>query len=36
MRDWILPMVPVMAIAYFVAYPDQFGVFVSWIENYVH
>lgn len=36
MRDWILPLVPVMTIGYFVLYPDQFGELVSWLGNYVH
>lgn len=36
MRDWIMPLVPVMAIAYFIANPHQFGEFVTWVGSYVH
>ena len=36
MRDWILPLAPVIAIGYFVIYPHQFGEFINWAGNLVH
>jgi len=35
MRDWMLPLSPVAAIAYFFAFPDQFGALISWAETFV-
>lgn len=35
MRDWMLPLSPVIAIAYFVAFPDKFGALISWAEAIV-
>jgi hypothetical protein len=35
MRDWILPLAPVIAVVYFVAYPHQFGELVTWAQAFV-
>ena len=35
MRDWILLLAPVALIVYFLAYPDQFSVFMSWASRYI-
>ncbi len=35
MRDWILPLVPVITIAYFVFNPHQFGEFINWAQTFV-
>jgi len=36
MRDWILLLAPVVAITYFVAYPQQFGELLNWARNFVY
>jgi hypothetical protein len=36
MRDWLLPMLPVAAIIYFTAFPDQFYAFVSLAQRFTH
>ena len=36
MRDWILPIAPVLAIAYFMMYPHQFGELIGWAGTFVH
>jgi hypothetical protein len=36
MRDWMLPLAPVIAIVYFAIYPHQFGEFVNWAGTFVH
>jgi hypothetical protein len=34
MRDWMLPLAPVIAVAYFMVFPDQFGALVTWAQNF--
>ena len=36
MREWIWPLAPVIAVAYFVFFPHQFGEFVNWAGNFVN
>lgn len=35
MRDWMLPLAPVIAVAYFMVFPDQFGELVTWAVTFV-
>jgi len=35
MRDWILLLAPIVLIVYFLAYPSQFGTFVSWASQFI-
>ncbi len=35
MRDWILPLTPVIAAAYFMVFPEQFGALVTWAQAFV-
>jgi hypothetical protein len=36
MRDWLLVLVPVGAVVYFLAYPDEFTRLVSWLSRLIH
>jgi len=33
MRDWLLVLGPVILIAYFLVFPDQFSAFVHWASH---
>ena len=33
MREWLLVLVPIVIVVYFVAFPDQFYWFVSWVSG---
>jgi hypothetical protein len=35
MRDWILPLAPVIAAAYFMVFPHQFAELVMWAQALV-
>lgn len=36
MRDWILPLAPVLAMAYFALNPHQFSEVITWAGSFVH
>ena len=36
MLDWLLPMLPVVAVIYFTVYPSQFYAFVVWAQRFIH
>ncbi len=36
MRDWVLPLAPVIAVVYFVVNPHQFGAVLAWAQAFVH
>ncbi len=35
MRDWFLPLLPVLVIGYFVAFPDQFAALIDWAIHFI-
>lgn len=35
MREWILPLMPVITVTYFMAFPHQFGELVIWAQTLV-
>jgi hypothetical protein len=35
MRDWLLILAPIAVVAYFLAYPQQFTAFATWLEGLV-
>ncbi|MDI3471303.1 MAG: hypothetical protein OJF62_003366 [Pseudolabrys sp.] len=38
MRDWVLPLSPVLIVGYFIVFPDQLSVLVSvydWVAGYL-
>ena len=35
MRDWVLIVTPVVIVAYFLVYPDQFNAFVAWAQSII-
>ncbi len=30
MRDWFLPLLPVLVVGYFLVFPDQFYALIDW------
>lgn len=39
MRDWVLPLAPIAIVTYFLAFPDQLGVFETifvWLGRVAH
>lgn len=35
MRNWVVPMSPVVAVSYFVVYPDHLFTAVGWVMAFV-
>ena len=35
MRDWLLPMAPVAALAYFAIYPERLYALFNWATHYI-
>ena len=35
MRDWYLPLSPILAIGYFMVFPNQFTALVAWALQFV-
>ena len=35
MHGWMLPLSPVIAAAYFMVFPEQFGALVTWAVTFV-
>lgn len=35
MREWLYVLVPLAVIFYFLIYPDQFSIFMTWVTNHV-
>lgn len=33
MREWLWPLLPVVVVAYFLVYPDQFASLVVWSQH---
>jgi hypothetical protein len=36
MRDWILPVAPVIAITYFAINPHQFAELINWAQSFMY
>jgi len=36
MREWIMMLSPVVAVMYFVVYPEQLGVISEWFARLIH
>jgi len=36
MRDWILPITPIVAIIYFAIYPQDLYALFIWAGRYIH
>jgi hypothetical protein len=36
MRDWLLILVPIAAVTYFLAYPNEFRAFMAWFGSMIN
>jgi hypothetical protein len=36
MRDWLFILAPITAVAYFLAYPNEFRAFLAWFGRLIN